>query len=94
MTHHRIRKWHAHNFKRVIFTAQILILSPYVDSNLDKETLLTMKRLVEAEMDKLNDLIYFYGVHEDDDEFTDLVNKAKYYRGIIERIDEDLRKFD
>ena len=53
-----------------------------------------MKRLVEAEMNKLNDLIYFYGVHDDDDEFTDLVNKAKYYRGMIERIDRDLRKFD
>ena len=45
-------------------------------------------------MDRLNDPIYFYSVHDDDDEFTDLVNKAKYYRGIIERINEDLRKFE
>lgn len=76
------------------YTFTNIILPPYVDSNLGKETLITMKRLVEAEMNKLNDLIYFYGVHDDDDEFTDLVNKAKYYRGMIERIDRDLRKFD
>ena len=71
-----------------------ITLPPYVDSNLDKETLLTMKRLVETEMNRLDDLIYFYDAHDDDSEFTALVDKATYYRGIIERINEDLRKFE
>lgn len=64
-----------------------------MDSGPDKETLLTRKQFVEREMDRLDDLIYFYGVHDDDDEFTDLVNKAKHYRDRIERINIDLRRF-
>lgn len=51
-----------------------------------------MKGIIEPELQRIADLIYLWGPLDDDQEFTDLVNKARYYRDILQKINIELNK--
>lgn len=58
----------------------------------EQEDLLLIKQTIEPELARLEQLILFHKPQDNDQNFNDYVDKAIYYRNIVERIDLDLAK--
>ena len=61
-----------------------------MDKEDERADLLRMRAMIEQELERISDLIYLWGPHDDDTEFTYYVKKATYYRDILKRIEQDL----
>lgn len=60
----------------------------------ERNDLLELKRIVERYLPTLHDEIIGLSPYEDDVRFDMLVGKAKYYRGILARINQQLTDED
>jgi hypothetical protein len=65
-----------------------------MDKEDERADLLRMRAMIEQELERIGDLLYLWGPHDDDTEFTDYVKKATYYRDILKRIERDLKNLD
>ena len=63
-------------------------------NRIERDDLLSLKRSIEPELARLDELILAYKPQDNDQDFNDLINKAAYYRDILIRINLDLAELD
>lgn len=61
-------------------------------NRLERDHLLSLKRVVKPELARLEALLLFHKPHDNDQDFDDFIRKAVYYRDILKRIEADLAK--
>ncbi len=61
-------------------------------NRLEREDLLGLKRIIEPELARLDELLLFHKPQDSDQDFYDFVRKATYYRDMLKQIDADLAK--
>ncbi len=58
----------------------------------DFNTLVELKKILENKIDNYNDRIGNFSIKGSDEEYNELLNNAKYFRDMIQKINKELKK--
>lgn len=58
----------------------------------DFNTLVELKKILENKIDNYNDRIENFSIKGSDEEYNELLNNAKYFRDMIQKINKELKK--
>lgn len=54
------------------------------------DDLITLKQVIEPELDRLGELILLHKAQDNDQDFADYIDKAAYHWDVLKRINADL----